>query len=80
MLTQVHGHDVIAMMRESTQPFTRETLVAAILARFGPDARFFTCSAEGMTADELIEFLAARQKFQPAGEGFEVNPNRVCQH
>ena len=80
MLTQVHGHDVIAMMRESDQSFTRESLVAAILTRFGPEARFFTCSAEGMTAEELVEFLATRQKFIPAGEGFVVNPNRVCQH
>ena len=80
MLTQVHGHDVIDMMRSSTQPFTRESLVAAILERFGPEARFFTCSAAGMTAAELVNFFAARQKFQPAGGGFLVNPNRVCQH
>ena len=80
MLTQVHGHDVIDMMRASTQPFTRESLVAAIVERFGPEARFFTCSAEGMTPVELIEFFEARQKFKPAGAGFVFNPDRVCQH
>ena len=80
MLTQVHGHDVIDMMRASTQPFTRESLVAAILERFGAEARFHTCSAEGMTANELVEFLAARQKFKSVGDGFVVNPDRVCQH
>jgi probable metal-binding protein len=80
MLTQVHGHDVIAMMTASSQPYTRDSLAAAIIDQFGAEARFFTCSAEGMTAGELIDFLDARGKFMPVGEGFAVNPDRVCQH
>ena len=82
MLThpQVHGHDVIAMMMASPQPYTRESLTTAILDRFGADTRFHTCSADGMTAGELIDFLAARQKFVLVGEQFTVNPERVCQH
>lgn len=80
MLTQVHGHDVIAMMTASAQPYTRESLVAAILERFGADARFFTCSAEGMTAGELIDFLDAREKFLTVPGGFVFNPERACRH
>ena len=80
MQTQVHGHDVIAMMMEATQPFTRESLIGAILDRFGPDTRFYTCSAEGMNAAELVTFLEERGKFMPAGPGFQINPERVCQH
>jgi probable metal-binding protein len=77
---QIHGHDVIAMMRAEPRPFTRLTLTRAIIERFGEDARFHTCSADGMTAEELVDFLAARQKFMPSGDGFVVNPERVCQH
>jgi len=80
MLTQVHGHEVIAMMTASLQPYTRDSLVVAILERFGADARFFTCSAEGMTAVELIDFLDARGKFMPVPGGFAFNPERACQH
>ena len=80
MLTQVHGHEVIALMTASSQPYTRDSLTAAILERFGPDARFFTCSADGMTAGELISFLEAKGKFLPAPGGFAINPARVCQH
>ena len=80
MQTQIHGHEVIAMMTEATQPFTRESLTAAIIARFGAEARFHTCSAEGMTASEMVDFLEVRQKFMPAGTGFAINPERVCQH
>ena len=56
MLTQVHGHEVIALMMTATQPYTRDSLAAAILDRFGPDARFFTCSAEGMTPPNSSAF------------------------
>ena len=80
MLTQVHGHEVIAMMKSSTQPYTRDSLVAAILERFGPDTRFFTCSATGMTAVELVDFLESREKFMSAPGGFAINPDRVCSH
>jgi probable metal-binding protein len=80
MLTQVHGHEVIAMMTASSQPYTRESLTAAILERFGPDARFHTCSAEGMTGPELITLLEAKGKFMPAPGGFAINPERVCRH
>lgn len=80
MLTQVHGHEVIAMMTASSVAYTRDSLVGAIVAQFGPDARFFTCSAEGMTASELINCLEAKGKFMPVPGGFAINPGRVCQH
>ncbi len=77
---QIHGHDVIDMMQASQRPYTRLTLTRAIIDRFGDEARFHTCSAENLTAAELVDFLADRQKFMPAGDGFIVNPERVCQH
>lgn len=80
MLTEVHGHDVLAMIRESQQAYTRESLIAAIIARFGAETRFHTCSASGMDAAELVQFLAARGKFMLVAGGFTVNPERVCRH
>ena len=78
--TEVHGHEVIAMMLTSDVPFTRESLVATIEQKFGAHTRFFTCSASNMTADELVDFLEDRGKFTPQGGGFNVDPLRVCQH
>lgn len=80
MPSPVHGHDVIAMIRESQTAYTRETLIDAIGARFGATTKFFTCSADGMTAGELVDFLASRGKFMAQGDGFTVDPSRVCQH
>lgn len=79
-MNQIHGHDVIAMMTSSNQLYTRDSLKAAIIAKFGADARFHTCSAENMSADELIDFLAARGKFQENVAGLAVDPAKVCNH
>mgnify|MGYP002719311093 CR=1 FL=1 len=75
-----HGHEVIQMMRGNSYP-TRESLVQAIIDQFGADARFQTCSAEGLNAKQLVEFLEARGKFMPAGsDGFTVDESKVCNH
>ena len=70
----------MAMMNESRQTFTRESLAAAIVTRFGAGARFHTCSASGMTPEQLITFLEERGKFAPSPSGFTLDPERVCQH
>lgn len=67
------------MMLELDQSFTRESLREAIQRRFGNETRFFTCSAENMTADGLIEFLAQRGKFVDRDGGFSTQADRICQ-
>ena len=75
-----HGHDVMQMMIEAGHGFTRESLRAAIVAKFGEDARFHTCSASGMNADGIIDFLASRGKFVDVGDGFKTDPTKICSH
>lgn len=76
----VHGHEVMDAMLAAGRLFTRDTATEFIIATFGHGARYHTCSAEGMTATELIDFLTARGKFVGTEEGFTVNTHRVCQH
>ena len=80
MSESIHGHEVLHMMCENPAGFTRESLKAAIDARFGADARFHTCSAEGMDATALIEFLAERGKFVESPAGFNTTPEHICNH
>ena len=68
------------MMTSANQLYTRDSLKAAIIAKFGADARFHTCSAENMDADEMIDFLAARGKFMENVGGLAINPAKVCSH
>ena len=76
----IHGHDVLNMMIESGERYTKESLVEAIHARFGEAARFHTCSASEMTAAELVAFLAARGNFIPAADGFSTYESKICRH
>ena len=68
------------MMVESGKFYTKETLKKAIVEKFGEDARFFTCSAEGMTAGEIIEFLEQRGKFLASDSGFSTDAGKICSH
>ncbi|MCD4559992.1 YecH family metal-binding protein [Lelliottia nimipressuralis] len=79
-MTSIHGHDVLNMMIESGEQYTEQSLVQAIDSRFGNNARFHTCSADNMTAAELVAFLAARGKFIPADEGFSTHVSKICRH
>jgi probable metal-binding protein len=77
---QIHGHEVMRMMIESGAAYTRASLRDAITGRFGDDARFYTCSADGMTADEIIAFLETRGKFVARDAGFSTSPDKICDH
>lgn len=79
-MASVHGHDVLTMMIDSGEQYTEQSLVAAIIGRFGEEARFHTCSASEMTAAELVAFLAAKGKFIPQETGFSTHESKICKH
>jgi probable metal-binding protein len=68
------------MMLGSRRVFTRDSLRSAIHKIFGNDTRFYTCSAENMTADELIDFLNMRGKFLAEDDGFVTDETMICDH
>ncbi|MEI7910100.1 MAG: YecH family metal-binding protein [Verrucomicrobiota bacterium] len=79
-MESIHGHDVIDMIQRAGRSFSRAELVTAIAAEYGADAQFHTCSAEGMTADALVEFLSARGKFSGTDSALAIDPTKICQH
>ena len=77
-----HGHKVLQMMKGNHYA-TQQALVDAIVSKFGADERFYTCSAQGMTAAELVDFLAAKGKFKPCENDttdFTVDATKICNH
>ena len=80
MSNSIHGHEVMHLMLELGGPFTKDSLKQAIDSRFGTQARFHTCSAEGLDAEALIELLRERGKFVDSAEGFTTEAERICQH
>lgn len=60
-MASIHGHEVLHMILSSKVAFTQRSLIEAIHQRFGEEARFHTCSAENMTAAELVVFLEKKE-------------------
>lgn len=77
----IHGHDVMHMIADADHAFSKAELITEIGKKFGENARFHTCSAEGMTAAELVDFLIARGKFQSSDDqSLTLDTSAICQH
>lgn len=77
----IHGHDVMHMIADAGRAYSKAGLIAEIGTKFGENARFHTCSAEGMTAAELVDFLIDRGKFQSSDEqSLTLDTSAICQH
>lgn len=71
---------MLQMMLTSGKTYSKASLAEEISKTFGPEARFYTCSAEDLTAGQLVEFLEARGKFIPQGEGIQTSAHLICRH
>ena len=76
----IHAHEVMHMMLERDEDFSRESLARAITERFGKDATFCSCSARGMDVEAVIAFLESRGKFVAREDGFNTARDRICDH
>jgi probable metal-binding protein len=79
-MTDIHAHEVMQMMLEQDEGFSRESLGRAIIERFGASARFHTCSASGMDVHAVIDFLESRGKFVVCDNGFNTAEDKICNH
>ena len=79
-MKRIHGHEVMEMMLSTGKQYSRASLVEDIERAFGPEARFYTCSAENLTPGELIDFLEARGKFVDNEKGLQTSADRICSH
>lgn len=80
MNNSIHGHEVIQMMVESGLTFTKTSLCEAIVTKFGAEARFHTCSADGLTPEGLIDFLDSKGKLTQVPGGFVFGAGEPCGH
>ncbi len=80
MAEKIHGHEVMNMMLSDNQAYTKKSLCEAIVAKFGDNTRFYTCSKEDMTASELVDFLESKGKFIEVDTGFTTSADKICNH
>jgi probable metal-binding protein len=79
VMEERHAHEVMEMMITSGKSYNRESLAAEIREKFGVETKFHTCSMNGMSPEELIEFLAQKGKFSGSEDSFIFDPGRMCQ-
>lgn len=77
-MNKLHAHEVLDMM--GTKTYTEDRLRKEIVDIFGPDTRFYTCSADNLDAAQLVEFLKEKGKFKPQEEGFAFDETKRCNH
>lgn len=65
-MESVHGHNVLNLVKEQESALTRDALLVAISEQFGDTARYHTCSARDLTAEELINQFVEKGKLVEA--------------
>ena len=75
-----HGHDVLHFLLEAKHAFSVDEILRQVNDRFGADARFHSCSAQGMDAEALLAFFLERGKIVPQDGGYVVAGHRMCRH
>ena len=79
-MADIHAHEIMHMMLEQGEVFSRESLARAIVDRFGSGAKFHSCSAASMDVHAVIDFLESRGKFIARDDGFNTAENKICNH
>ncbi|HMA97123.1 MAG TPA: YecH family metal-binding protein [Polyangiaceae bacterium] len=80
MTQEVHGHEVLERIINAGGVMPLSQLRSSAATAFGTDAQYYTCSARGMSFDDLLGFLVQRQKISVVGENVTVHAESMCQH
>lgn len=80
MSDSIHGHQVMELMLSLDRSISKQELVQLMARHFGEQARYHTCSASEMDAQQLIHFLEERGKFIESSEGIATAAERICNH
>ena len=79
-MESIHGHEVMHLIADAKLALSKDGWITEIGRKFGAGARFHTCSAENMSAGELIDFLNSRGKFVVEGDALSLDAGQICQH
>lgn len=77
---QIHGHEIIDLVSKQPDGLNLAQLTETVAKQFGGMPRFYTCSSEGMTLDELLAFLDERGKVRLQGDSVYPGKSEPCNH
>jgi probable metal-binding protein len=79
MAANVHGHIILERIIEAGGTMPLGSL-QSFAESHGRDATYFTCSASGMSFEELLQFLSTRNKISIADGQVTVYVENMCRH
>jgi len=80
MQESIHGHEIIDLVSSNPDGLSTAQLTETVAKQFGGMPRFYTCCAENLTLDELLEFLHAGHKIRIAGDSVYPGKSPACSH
>lgn len=78
MSQNIHGHEILERIVSAGGSLSLSALRSAAQAAHGADASYFTCSAHGMSFDELMGFLVRRNKIAISNDTVTVFVEALC--
>ena len=80
-IESIHGHEVIHLIANASRTLPKAGWVEKINDAFGEAARFHTCSAENMSAGELLDFFVSRGKLTGNDDALSLDAEKkICKH
>lgn len=76
--TEFHAHEILNLVGDNDGQLTRDELTAKAVEKFGADARFSACFAEGLTVEELLPALFERQKLAETDGKLHLQRHNMC--
>lgn len=80
MPTVIHAHDLLDLLIKAAAPVPRETLRSLVHERFGEEVLFASCSENNYSFDEILQFLASRDKIIISDNGIVADIEKICDH
>ncbi|EOD81795.1 hypothetical protein D515_01702 [Grimontia indica] len=78
MPASIHVHEILNHLKQ--QPMSEQALTHWVDGQWVASARFHTCSQQGLSFSEVLEFLRRRKKIFEDMGAISVNEARVCNH
>lgn len=79
-MTTVHGHEIIEFLGTQSEGITAEDLATYVKTTYGSETSFFTCCAENLSLEELLQFLAERGKVAFKDARYFLGDTPPCDH
>ncbi len=68
MQESIHGHNVLKLIKSQNEPMSQQQLLNALTEHFGEDSRYHTCSAQELSAEELLQIFIKKGKLAKDGD------------